>query len=266
MIKTKKRIGIILAAGIGSRLNVLPQKGVIKPLAEVDDLSLLVRAIRSLEVAECVQVVIVLGYKALEIQEQIAAKYNGPIMLKFAVNDQYGLQNGISVLCARPFVDGEFVLTMADHILDDSIMSLVRSHRPPKGGATLCVDYKLDTIFDMDDATKVCSVDGYVTKIDKRLAKYNCIDTGVFIGTQGLFDSIEQVFQEKGDASLSEGIQSLADKRLMMTLDIEGAFWQDVDNYEMLIHAENMLKAAKKNPKPVHANPEPRLSHETQLL
>lgn len=242
-----KRKGIILAAGIGSRLNVLPQKQVIKPLAEVDDLSLLVRTICSLEIAECSQVVVVLGYKATDIQKQVLERYKGPVNIEFVVNQQYRLQNGISVLCSRPFISGEFILTMADHILDDKIMHTTRDHNPPEGGATLCVDFKLDKIFDMDDATKVCSNGNYVKQIGKKLTVYNCIDTGVFIGTDGLFEAIEQVYKEKGDASLSEGVQLLADKGLMMTLDIRDAYWQDVDNYEMLTHAENLLRADREN-------------------
>jgi len=249
-----KRKGIILAAGIGSRLNVLTQKEVIKPLAEVDDLSLLVHTIRSLEVAECAKVVIVLGYKAKEIQEQVLARYNGPVKLEFAVNEHYRLQNGISVLCAQAFISGEFILTMADHILDDKIMHKIRDHHPPAGGATLCVDFKLETIFDIQDATKVLAEESRIKLIGKELKKYNCIDTGVFIGTVGLMDAINQVYQEKGDASLSEGVQLLADKGLMEVLDIKDAFWQDVDNLDMLQHAEKLLNGKATRPKQSNLN------------
>jgi len=244
-----QRTGIILAAGIGSRLRSENQKQSIKPLTEVDNLTLLGHTIRSLEICSCDKIVIVLGWRAEEVQKQINARYTGATLLEFAFNEHYLLQNGISALCARPLVGGEFVLTMADHILEDNIMSLVRTHRPPKGGATLCVDYKLDTIFDMDDATKVQSIGSYVKKIGKRLTAYNCIDTGVFIGTEGLFDAIDRIYKEKGDVSLSEGVQLLADQGLMIALDIKNAYWQDVDNYEMLAHAEKLLRAGKKKSK-----------------
>ena len=238
-----KRKGIILAAGLGSRFNDSGQAEVMKPLAEVDDLSLLVRTIHSLEVADCRDVVIVLGYKAREIQRQIQARCPGTVNLEFAVNEKYRLKNGLSVLCARSLVAGEYILTMADHILDNRIMKLIRNHHPPNGGACLCVDFKLETIFDMDDATKVMAQDGHITKIGKELHAYNCIDTGVFIGTDGLMEAIEHVYEQKGDASLSEGVQLLADRGLMATLDIGDAFWQDVDNRDMLAHAEKLLRA-----------------------
>ena len=261
------RTGIILAAGLGSRIqDDLNDSKLIKPLTSVDGLILLLRTIHSLEKASCRKIAIVLGYRADKIKEYIIAHYSGKSKIQFVINNKYHLQNGLSVLCARPHAGKEYILTMADHILDDKIMSMIRTHKPPKGGATLCVDYKLDTIFDMDDATKVHSKGSYVNKIGKKLTEYNCIDTGVFIGTEGLFEAIEQVFQKKGDASLSEGVQILAERGLMKVLDIKDAFWQDVDNYEMLIHAEDMLRSARKNQKTVHTEFKPPISHETHLI
>jgi choline kinase len=130
---------------------------------------------------------------------------------------------------------------MADHILDDKIMALVRDHRPPENGVTLCTDFKLDTIFDIDDATKVLSKHGYIIEIGKNIGNYNCIDTGVFVATDGLMNAIEKIYYREGDASLSQGIRFLAKKKLAKSLDIKDAFWQDVDNLEMLRHAEKLL-------------------------
>ena len=241
-IELKNRDGIVLAAGLGSRLVNSDSETTIKPLANVESITLLVRTINSLEVADCRRVVIVLGWKAEELRGQIVRRYNGPLALDFAYNGQYELKNGISVLCAQPIISGEFILTMADHVLDDDIMYRIRGHHPPEGGATLCVDYKMDTIFDIDDATKVLAVESRIKKIGKNLKDYNCIDTGVFIGTNGLMEAIDRVYKKKGDASLSEGVQVLANKGLMEVLDIEDAFWQDVDNEHMLKHAEKLLR------------------------
>jgi choline kinase len=242
MLIDNKRKGIILAAGLGSRLCTEKTDNSCKPLMIVDDLSLLVRTICSLGIAGCDQAIIVLGHQAETIENFIRSKYCGPVKLTFVVNHKYSLQNGISVLTAKPFIEDEFVLTMADHVLDDEIMYRIRDCHPPEGGAVLCVDYKLETIFDIDDATKVLVEDTLIKKIGKDLSKYNCIDTGVFVGSGGLMDAIDQVYQQKGDASLSEGVQFLANQGLMEILDIKDAFWQDVDNKEMLLHAEKLLR------------------------
>jgi choline kinase len=229
--------GVILAAGLGKRLK---DQG-IKPLASVDDIELLIRTIHSHEIAGCEKVVIVLGWKADAVQSYVDSRYMGTAKLVFTYNERYYLQNGISVLCSRPFVGSQFLLTMADHILDDKIMELVKNQKPSNRGGTLCVDYKLDTIFDMDDATKVLAEGSRIKEIGKHLETFNCIDTGVFIGTQDLMQSLEAVYKLKGDASLSDGVQCLADRGLMEVLDIKDAFWQDVDTPEMLKHAERLL-------------------------
>jgi choline kinase len=236
------REGIILAAGIGSRINVQNNLSIAKPLVSVDSLALLLRTIQSLELAGCLKIVIVLGHQADCVEEFVLSNYTGSVVFNFVLNENYKLQNGISVLCARPFVGKEYLLTMADHILDEKIMNLVCTHRPPAGSSTLCIDYKLNTIFDIDDATKVLAEGNRIRKIGKNLEEYNCIDTGVFIGTEGLMDAIEEVYNEKGDVSLSEGVQVLANKGLMEALDIKDAFWQDVDNLDMLKHAEKLLR------------------------
>ena len=229
--------GVILAAGIGSRL----QKIGVKPLVTVGRMELLLRTIHSHEIAGCTKIIIVLGWHAHEIKNRILSCYNGKTPLQFVENDKYHLNNGISVLCARPYVKNSFLLTMADHVLDDGIMELAGGYRPPENGATLCVDYKLDQIFDIDDATKVFAVGKGIKRIGKNLDHFNCIDTGVFIGTNGLMDVLEEVYRQQGDASLSEGVQMLADKSRMTILDIGEYFWQDVDTPEMLNHAEKLL-------------------------
>jgi choline kinase len=237
------KTGIILAAGLGKRLAA----DGIKPLATVDNIELLLRTIRSHEIAGCESIVIVLGWKADAIQRYIDSRYIGSVKLIFAYNQYYNLQNGISVLCASTYVQGEFLLTMSDHVLDDDIMKMIRNHKPPKGGATLCVDFKVNTIFDIDDATKVREQGGRIQNIGKEIEDYNCIDTGVFVGTTGLFNAINQIYQKNGDASLTDGVQVLADAGEMEALDIKQAYWQDVDTPEMLEHAEELLRCQMKN-------------------
>jgi 1L-myo-inositol 1-phosphate cytidylyltransferase len=236
------RTGIILAAGLGTRLCNSKPSIKSKPLASVNNMTLLLRTINNHYEAGCERVIIVLGWQAEYIKSNIMTEYSGSVHLQFVLNSNYKLKNGISVLCARPYIEGEFLLTMADHILHDDIMRHIAYSHPPDGGATLCVDYKLDTIFDMDDATKVYVEKNSIRKIGKHIIRYNCVDTGVFIATDGLMSAINKVYEENGDASLSEGVQLLANQGLMHALDIGDCFWQDVDTPEMLEHAENLLR------------------------
>ena len=239
------RTGVILAAGLGSRLATEGELTSTKPLQALFGVPLLIRTLRSLEIAGCARVVIVLGHEADQVRRRILLAYTGPLQLEFTVNPDYRLKTGISVLCARPFVQDEFVLSMADHVFEDSIMELVRGHHPEPGGATLCVDYKIDAVFDLDDVTKVVEQDGVLQQIGKQLTSYNCVDTGVFICTPALMDAIAVVYEQQGDASLSDGVQALAARGAMRVLDIGAGQWQDVDTPEMLEHAEKMLASQR---------------------
>ncbi|SHK04046.1 phosphocholine cytidylyltransferase family protein [Rhodothermus profundi] len=239
---TGPRTGIVLAAGLGSRLAGARPGFHLKPLTPVAGMPLILRTLRSVALAGCRDVVIVVGYHGDEVQEAVTQHYRGPLRVHFAYNPHYELQNGLSVLAARPYVhEAPFLLTMADHVLGDELMMLVRTHRPPSDGATLLVDYRIDQVFDLDDATKVQVEHGWIVDIGKHLTDYNAIDTGVFICTFALMEALERVYREQGDASLSDGVRQLARARRMAALDIGDSFWQDVDTPEMLAYAERRL-------------------------
>ena len=233
---------VILAAGFGSRLAGTVETTSIKPLTPVAGKPLIYRTIDGLKYSGHTRIIIVLGHKNDEIEQAVNSKYGGELEIIFTYNSQYHLKNGISVLAAAPYIEGIFTLTMADHILEQSLLNMANNHVPVKNGATLLVDYKVDEVFDLDDATKVKSVDDKVRHIGKQIDDYNCIDTGLFVCTTELLTVLEEFYHANGDVSLSDGIEQLAELGRMETLDIEDAFWQDVDTSEMLKNAERVLK------------------------
>ena len=237
------RTGLILAAGFGSRLAGVSDLTRLKPLTPVGGVPLMQRTLDSLAVAGCSRVVVVTGFRADEVEHAVEQAYSGPLTLEFVRNPRYELSNGVSVLAARPRLPEQFVLTMADHVFGDEVMNVAGAHSPDPGTATLLVDYKLDSIFDLADATKVFAEAGRVRLIGKQLDPFNAVDTGLFVGTSGLLDAIAAVFEQKGDASLSDGVSRLAALGRMTALDIGAGFWQDVDTPEMLAHAGHVLAA-----------------------
>jgi len=236
------KTGLILAAGYGSRLEGVSAVTEFKPLTPVAGKPLLFRTIQSLEKAGCSKIVIVLGHGHKEIEEAISKSYQGDTPLVFVFNEQFQLSNGVSVLAAEAQLSDVFIMTMADHILGDKLMQIAKDYKPESDSAALLVDYKIDTIFDMDDATKVLSEDGKIKSIGKQIKDYNCIDTGVFVCTDGILKSLRNYYQQNGDTSISEGVQELASNGRMFTVDIKDGFWQDVDTPEMLEYAEQVLK------------------------
>ncbi len=241
MASSIKKKGLILAAGFGSRLQGVSAVTAFKPLTPVAGKPLIFRTIESLEIAGCSSVIIVLGYGHEEVKSEILKYYKGNTPLEFVYNEQFHLSNGVSVLSARDLLSEAFIMTMSDHVLGDSLMKKAGAYNPEPGSAALLVDYKIDTIFDMDDATKVVSKDHKIVSIGKTIPSFNCIDTGVFVCTSGLLESLERHYNEFGDTSISDGVQELAREGKMHTVDIEEGFWQDVDTPEMLEYVEKIL-------------------------
>ena len=238
------RVGVILAAGLGSRLANGREGALLKPLTPVAGKPLIERTLRSLELAGCSRAVVVLGYQAENLEQEIRQIYSGGLALEFVFNPHFEKSNGLSVTAAKDAIGGQdFVLVMADHVLGDDVMEVARDTEPPEGGAVLLVDYKLDTVFDMDDATKVLERGDRIVAIGKHLEEFNCIDTGVFVCTSGLIRALEEVYVEEYDASLSDGVQLLSDGGLMHSVSVGSGFWQDVDTAEMLAHAEDVLRS-----------------------
>lgn len=233
--------GLILAAGYGSRLAGVSPVTSFKPLTPVNGKPLIFRTIESLELAGCDEIVIVLGFGYEEIKKAILDIYEGETPLTFVYNEQFKLSNGVSVLSAAEHLGDRFIMTMADHILGDSLMEIAKETKLEDGTAALLVDFKLDEIFDMDDATKVLSEEGKIISIGKQITEYNCVDTGLFVCTDGLLIELQKHYDEYGDTSISDGVQDLAENENMFTVDIGEGMWQDVDTPEMLEQAEKLL-------------------------
>jgi choline kinase len=107
----------------------------------------------------------------------------------------------------------------------------------------LCVDRRIDEVYDIDDATKVrTDGQGRIVAIGKQLHGYDAIDCGVFAVGSALLDQLAALREERGNCSLSEGVQVLAATGRARVADIGDAFWQDVDTAGALARAEGILQ------------------------
>jgi choline kinase len=230
---------LILAAGLGSRL----QSDRPKPLTLVAGEPLIDRTIGGLRRAGVARIVVVVGYEAEQIVGHLTERWPD---VETVFNENFRLGNGVSVACARDVMPNDFILAMADHVVEDRIWEMAAAHEPRWDGITLLVDRRVAEVFDLDDATKVLvSPNGRLDKIGKQLSKYNAIDTGVFVSSPSIFSGIDAQMATAGDASLSDGVTTLIDFDTAESLDIGDAFWQDVDTPEMLAHAEARLGELK---------------------
>ena len=185
-----------------------------KPLHTVLGISLVKRTITSLANAGITDFAIVIGYRGELVRDAIESDPEYALRglrIECIENLDYEKANGVSVLAARGHFDGPFVLTMADHVFDDGVAACAAHADMRVADLHLCVDYRIDDIYDMDDATKVATVDGpFIDTISKQLTQYDCVDCGVFAVSSALLDELDAVLEERGDCSLSEGVARLA--------------------------------------------------------
>jgi 1L-myo-inositol 1-phosphate cytidylyltransferase len=244
-----RRVGIILAAGRGSRLVKGDAARPLKPLTPVGGIPLLYRALRGLTLADCTRLIVVVGHGGEAIREAVERDRPVDVSVQFAYNALWTLKNGVSVLAAEREMSSDestMVLTMADHLIGDEVWRAAGAHVPPSEGATLLIDRHIDAKdLDLDDATKVSTDGDRLVAIGKEISPYDAIDVGVFVCTRALLGSLSAVFAEGGDASLSEGVQRLADAKKMTVLDVGDGLWQDVDDERMLALAEARLSSRR---------------------
>ncbi len=238
------RRALILAAGFGSRLR---EGGVDlpKPLQVVAGETLLHRTVTTLAAAGIADIWVVVGFRAEILEAEIAAQAarwaTAGVRVHTITNPDYAKANGVSVLCARGVVPGPFLLSMSDHVYDVSVAQAAAAADMDAGDLWLCVDRRVDDVYDPDDATKVRTEDGRIVDIGKTLAAYDCIDCGVFAVNDALLTSLQAEHDRRGDCSLSDGVRHLAGAGRARVVDIGDAFWQDVDTPEAKDRAESEL-------------------------
>jgi 1L-myo-inositol 1-phosphate cytidylyltransferase len=234
---------LIVAAGTGGRLR---QRGQSKPLVPVNGVRLLERVITRARSAGVERFFVVSGYRGEELRAALdvfSAREAIPIV--HVSNDEWQRGNGVSVLKARPFLDGPFLLSMCDHLVDPDILrDLIASTLEPDT-VTLAVDFNVaGSINDLDDVTRVMCSNGRIVHIGKVIREFNAIDTGVFLCTPVIFDALE-VSQAAGDDSISGAMNVLAGEDRARVFDIQGRLWLDVDDPATLDKAETLLNAGR---------------------
>jgi len=216
--------------------------GAPKPIRTVSGVPLIVRVLRTLEEVGIQEAVIVLGHCGDLIRRTLQATPGLGLELRFVENEHYHAKNGVSLLAAKNYIDGECLLTMSDHLYSPELPRRLLAAELPRGACGLAVDRDIERCFDIDDATKVVTKGGRIVQIAKELSDYDAIDTGVFRIGPSLIEELEAVVAKQGDASLSDGVRALAARGLFHACEVGDARWIDVDTPEAMERAEAMIR------------------------
>jgi 1L-myo-inositol 1-phosphate cytidylyltransferase len=229
---------VILMAGSGSRLRA-PERLAPKPLIPLLEKPLVCYVLDCLVQAGVTNVYAVVGFESERVVAALGLLVPESINFHPIKNTNWRRQNGISLLAAQRHVTGPFLLTMADHLFEYSLIdTLLRSADPHQ--LNLAVDRKLELVFDLDDAMKVKTKGDRIVTIGKDLRDYDAIDTGLFVCPRRVFDFLERAKRD-GDCSLADGVRLMAMEGQARAIDIGNGWWQDVDTPEMLARAEHEL-------------------------
>jgi 1L-myo-inositol 1-phosphate cytidylyltransferase len=222
---------LIIAAGHGSRLRAVSSS---KPLTPVAGVPLITHVVRAAAAGGASAFTVVTGHEAARVESLLATLTDFQVRTVRVAD--WDLPNGHSVLAGAATIDGDYLLTMSDHLFDPEIVR--RLIGAPPAALTLAVDRDFSQpLLDMDDATKVeTDADGAIVRIGKNLERFDAIDTGLFRATPALAAAIAA-----GGGSLSDGVQRLADQGVAATVDVTGFFWLDVDDEAALAKAETLF-------------------------
>jgi choline kinase len=227
-------------AGSGSRLRG-GGVNLAKPLIPIFGRPLISYTIDALIHAGIRRVHAVVGFESNTLIARLRPLVPASLDLRFIINPDWKKQNGISVLAAANQVNSPFLLTMSDHVFDESIIDLL-VRNAVFNQLNLAIDRKLDSIFDLDDAMKAQTRGDRIIALGKELDHYDAIDTGLFVCSKEIFDYLERA-KRGGDCSLADGVRLMAADGKVRAIDIGDAWWQDVDTPEMLASAEKHLQS-----------------------
>ncbi len=232
---------LIVAAGQGVRLrSVSPSK----PLTRVGGIALIERVIAGAARAGVAEFVVVTGYEGEALARALAdisRRLGLPVACVF--NPDWRGANGVSVLAAEALLPDDFLLLMADHLFDPSILADLIALDAADGAVVLAVDRRLDNpLVDLEDVTRVrTSETAAITRIGKLIEAHDAFDTGLFRAGPTLMQALHADVDGGGAGGISAGMQRLADAGLARTFDIGDRFWIDVDDAAALEKAERRV-------------------------
>jgi len=237
-------IGVILAAGIGSRLRPLTNT---KPKCLVQSAGrpILQYQIDSYVHAGVNEIIIVVGYEGQAVREY--CKHIKDVNITIVENADYETTNNMySLYLAMPLVMGRaFVLNNADLCIEREVVERLIMHPSSNAVAVSVGDY-------IDESMKVVvDADGEIIDISKQIsqhAAYGCsIDFYKFSaeGSAVLFGEVRRVIEdEKNLKDWSEvAMQRLfsSGRLVCRPCDISGLSWVEVDNYYDLAASDRIF-------------------------
>jgi choline kinase len=222
---------VIIAAGEGSRARSV-SSGKPKTLLPVKGKPLIRHLVENAVSVGIHDIVVVTGYHHDELEKYLEESIKTSA-IETVYNPRWDLANGVSVLAAEAFIplDDPFILSMSDHYYEAAFLEKVVQSDLGEDQSQVALDFKIDQIFDLEDAMKV-TVDPEnrtkITAMSKDLDQFDAVDCGVFKCHPDFFTALESA-RQLGRCSLSDACNLLIQNGKMGGIDIGESFWLDLD-------------------------------------
>src|SRR4051812_25452139 len=207
---------VILAAGQGTRLG----RG-CKPLAIVGGITLLERAVATARTAGIERVVVVVASPDGSVASFCRA--NLPVV-ELALASDSARGNGATAAAGLAHAGGRCLVMMVDHLHETATLErLLRAD----GDLVFAIDSR-PAYVDVEEATLVRHVGGAVVAIDKHLPDPNAVEAGLAVCRAEPL--VEFAATLDGELEFNRLKRAWLDAgRRIDAIDIDGAFWTDVD-------------------------------------
>ncbi len=140
-------------------------------------------------------------------------------------------------------------MLMADYIFEESILAKLMNEKMAHDEVMLAVEYniKSNKLVNGNNVSKVVVEVNKISNIGKKLEKYNAYATGICLCSPAIFNAIEESLSQ-GKDSFSSAVGIMAKKEKVKAVDIESAYWIEVNTKKDYRKAKRLLY--KKSIKP----------------
>ena len=251
-----KMIGVMLAAGMGTRLMPLT-KDIPKALLKINETTLLERMIKNCINADIRKFIVLVGYnkdKVIDLCPELAEKYD--IEIKTIANEKYDVTNtSVSTYLASKYIEendlDDFILVNGDNVVDPEIISRLAK--------TKNTGMIIDNFKELNEESFKLIIDDESFNEDKTIAngKINSIgkgldipsSTGEFIGVSKVVSDDVAEFNRILEGLIEEDPQNYYDfayKELsnIKTIDFvltNGLKWTEIDDHNDWQQAQKLI-------------------------
>jgi 1L-myo-inositol 1-phosphate cytidylyltransferase / CDP-L-myo-inositol myo-inositolphosphotransferase len=212
-----------------------------KPLLKVAGLGLLERSLLTLHAAGIERFRVVLGADGERIAAEVRRRSSlRELAIEFVDCPDFDAGNGVSLATGARGVEGGFLVAMADHVMDTAFVRDFLSRAAARPESPQVAADAIEAVFDLDDATKIRTLDGRIQAIGKALTSYSSVDAGLFYFPAGAAARMNEMVAA-GACSVSDIVTRMSAERPFFAVRVMAGLWQDVDTPDMAREAERRL-------------------------